>query len=86
MGAISAARSLPAKDFKRLQFVSRDGTNMFDYFDTPVSSCYYPLLDAGEILARSLVKAVEGAGIATLQTVERTQLIVRPHRTIGETL
>jgi len=86
MGAIAAARVLPAKESGAIQFVSRDGTNMFDYFDTPVSSCYYPLLDAGEYLAASLVKAVEGAEVETLQTIERTQLIERPHRTRGETI
>ena len=48
--------------------------------------CYYPLLDVGEMLAQYLVKAVEGAGIETLQTVERTTFIERPHRTIGETM
>jgi DNA-binding LacI/PurR family transcriptional regulator len=67
-------------------FVSRDGTNLFDYFEPPVSSCYYPLLDAGEYLAGALVKAVEGAGVETLQTIERTRLIERPHRTLGETI
>ena len=86
MGAISAARALPAEEFKQLHFVSRDGTNIFDYFEPPVSSCYYPLLDVGEMLARNLVAAVEGAGIETLQTVERTTFIERPHRTIGETI
>ena len=70
----------------QLLFVSRDGTNMFDYFDTPVSSCYYPLLDAGERIAGALVKAVEGAGVNTLQFVEQTEFIQRPHRTRGETL
>ena len=44
------------------------------------------LLDVGEMLAQYLVKAVEGAGIETLQTVERTTFIERPHRTIGETI
>jgi LacI family transcriptional regulator len=86
MGAISAARALPAKEFKQLHFVSRDGTNIFDYFEPAVSSCYYPLLDVGEMLARNLVAAVEGAGVETLQTVERTTFIERPHRTIGETI
>jgi hypothetical protein len=28
--------------------------------------------------------SVEGAGVETLQTVERTTFIERPHRTIGE--
>jgi len=86
MGAISAARALPPKEFKRLHFVSRDGTNIFDYFEPAVSSCYYPLLDVGERLAQHLVKAVEGAGVETLQTVERATFIERPHRTIGETI
>jgi LacI family transcriptional regulator len=86
MGALSAARVLPATEFQALGFVSRDGTNIFDYFDTPVSSCYYPLLDAGERIASALVKAVEGAGVNTLQFVERTEFIQRPHRTRGETL
>lgn len=86
MGAMSAVHTLPVGDRLTMQFVSRDGTNMFDYFDTPVSSCYFPLLDAGEYLAASLVKAVEGAPVASLQTVERTQFVERPHRTRGETI
>ena len=86
MGAISAVRALPPKEARQMQFVSRDGTNIFDYVEPPVSSCYYPLLDVGEMLAQNLVKAVEGAGIETLQTVERTTFIERPHRTIGETI
>jgi LacI family transcriptional regulator len=86
LGAISAGRTLPAAEFARLQFVSRDGTNMFDYFEPPVSSCYYSLLDAGEFLAGALVKAVQGVPTAALQTVERVAFVERPHRTIGETL
>lgn len=86
LGAISAARALPPKEFRMIGFVSRDGTNLFDYFEPFVSSCYYPLLDAGEYLASTLVKAVEGAGVETLQSVGRTQLIERPHRTRGETI
>ena len=77
---------MPDREARKLGFVSRDGTNIFDYFEPPVSSCYYPLLDVGEMLAQYLVKAVEGAGIETLQTVERTTFIERPHRTIGETI
>lgn len=86
MGAISAARTLPEAAFRRMQFVSRDGTNVFDYFEPPVSSCYYPMLDIGERLARDLVQAVEGAGVETLQTIAQTTLIERPHRTRGETI
>ena len=86
MGAVTAARALPPKEFKGTGFVSRDGTNVFDYFETPVSSCYFPLLDAGEVLAASLVKAVEGAPVHSLQIVERTHFVERPHRTRGETL
>jgi LacI family transcriptional regulator len=86
LGAISAARSLSPAQFKAIGFVSRDGTNLFDYFEPPVSSSFYPLLDAGEYLAAALVKAVEGAAVATLQSVERTQFIERPHRTRGETM
>jgi LacI family transcriptional regulator len=86
MGAISATRALPPADAKAIGFVSRDGTNLFDYFDTPVSSCYFPLLDAGEILATSLVKAVEGVASEALQAVEQTSFVERPHRTIGETI
>ncbi len=86
MGAIGAARALPAKTFARLGFVSRDGTRIFDYFEPPVSSSFFPLLDAGEALARALVQAVEGADVASLQSVQRTELIVRPHLTRGETL
>lgn len=85
MGAIGATRTLPPEEFARTQFVSRDGTNLFDYFEPPISSCYYPLLDAGETLTRSLVKAVEGAEVSSLQMIERTSLIERP-RTRGETI
>lgn len=71
LGAISAGRTLPAKEFEELQYVSRDGTNMFDYFEPPVSSCYYSLLDVGEYLAGALVKAVQGVPTVGIQTVER---------------
>ncbi|MEO6396186.1 MAG: LacI family DNA-binding transcriptional regulator, partial [Devosia sp.] len=77
LGAISAGRMLPPEEFSKLQFVSRDGTNLFDYFEPPVSSCYYSLLDAGEFLAGSLVKAVEGTPISALQTIERVTFIER---------
>lgn len=86
MGAISAGRTLNSTAFQKLGFVSRDGTNMFDYFEPAVSSCYFPLLDVGEYLAAALVKAVEGAPVASLQTIEKTQFIERPHRNIGETI
>lgn len=86
LGAISAGRSLGRSEFDRLGFVSRDGTNMFDYFEPAVSSCYFPLLDVGDYLAAALVKAVEGAPVASLQTIEKTHFIERPHRTLGETI
>lgn len=86
LGAISAGRSLEPARFKGLGFVSRDGTNMFDYFEPAVSSCYFALLDVGEYLAAALVKAVEGAPTTSLQTIEKAQFIERPHRTLGETL
>lgn len=86
LGAISGGRSLSPAKFGRLGFVSRDGTNMFDYFEPPVSSCYFPLLDVGEYLAAALVKAVEGAPVASLQTIEKTRFVERPHRTLGETI
>jgi hypothetical protein len=59
---------------------------MFDYFEPPVSSCYYSLLDVGEYLAGALVKAVQGVPTAGIQTVERVTFVERPHRTIGETI
>jgi LacI family transcriptional regulator len=86
LGAVSAGRTLPAEEFNRLQFVSRDGTNMFDYFEPPISSCYYSLLDAGEFLAGALVKAVEGVPTASLQIVEQVTFVERPHRDVGETI
>jgi LacI family transcriptional regulator len=86
MGALSAARSLPLAEFSALGFVSRDGTNLFDYFDAAVSSCYFPMLDAGEQLARLLVSAVEGAKVTALQRIARTEFIERPRRWRGETL
>jgi LacI family transcriptional regulator len=86
MGAIAACRALPAKEFARTAFVSRDGTNFFDYYEPPVSSCFYPLLDAGQALATALVQAVEGAPVTALQRVEQAEFIGRPHRTIGETI
>lgn len=86
IGAVSAVRELPSAEMQSVSFVSRDGTNLFDYFEPPVSSCYFPLLDAGEYLATALVKAVEGAPHAALQLVEKTQFIERPHRTYSETM
>ncbi|MGV3490757.1 MAG: substrate-binding domain-containing protein [Devosia sp.] len=83
LGAISAARSLPRDEFDRLGFVSRDGTNLFDYFETPVSSCYYPLIEVGEALSRALVEAVDGAPVSELQMVEQARLVVRPAKVAG---
>lgn len=86
MGTIAACRALPAADFARMMFVSRDGTNFFDYYEPPVSSCFYPLLDAGQALAAMLVSALEGTPVETLQRVEQTAFIRRPHANLGETL
>lgn len=86
LGVVSACRQLGKKVLERSGFVSRDGTNLFDYFDPAISSCFFPLLDAGEALATALVKAVEGAPFASLQRVEQVRFVERPHPNLGETL
>ena len=78
IGTLGACRALPRKDFARCGFVSRDGTTLFDYLEPPVSSLYFPLLEAGQRLSAALVQAVEGKPARELQWLERARLIVRP--------
>lgn len=78
LGAVRAARDLPAAEFARLGFVSRDGTRLFDYLTPDVSSLYYPLFDAGQHLSETLIQSIQGTPIAGLQRLEKAELIVRP--------
>lgn len=77
MGAIAACRVLGPDAFSRTAFVSRCGTSFFDYYEPAVSSCYYPLLDAGRALAGALVRAIEGTPVAALQRLERACFVRR---------
>lgn len=75
IGTISAARQLAPTSFGDLDFVSRDGTNLFDFMRPAVSSCYFPILDAGRSLAAGLVQAVEGQ--SRMHIVQRVSLVAR---------
>ena len=75
IGTISAARNLSPSRLDGFDFVSRDGTSLFDFTRPAVSSCYFPILDAGRRLAEGLVQTVEGR--ARMQVVESVRLIER---------
>lgn len=76
IAAVHACREL-GLDLGALDFVSRDGTRFFDYSEPAVSSCYYPIFDAGQQLIELLMKAIEGTPPGQLQTLRKTELIVR---------
>jgi len=77
VGTIRACRDLPPADYARCGFVSRDGTNLFDYLQPPVSSLYFPLLEAGRRISSGLVSLIQhGAGQAANE-LERARLIPR---------
>lgn len=75
IGTIAAARQLAASRLDGFDFVSRDGTGLFDFLRPAVSSCYFPILDAGRRLAEGLVQVVEGS--ASMQVVETVSLVER---------
>jgi LacI family transcriptional regulator len=77
IGTISATRTLAPERFNRLDFVSRDGTTLFDFMQPPVSSCYFPIFEAGRQLARGLVRVVSGTPADEIQTIETTRLVER---------
>ncbi|MEO6012716.1 MAG: LacI family DNA-binding transcriptional regulator [Devosia sp.] len=77
LGTLRACRDLPEAVFRSLGFVSRDGSQLFDYIQPAVSSLYYPLFDAGKHLTEMLVEVIRGAPVASLQKVERAELIIR---------
>lgn len=77
IGTISATRDLAPVGAERFDFVSRDGTTLFDFIQPPVSSCYFPILEAGRQLAQGLVRAVSGTPVSEIQTVETTRLVER---------
>lgn len=77
IGTLGACRTLSRKELGQCGFVSRDGTTLFDYLEPPVSSLYYPLLEAGKRLSAALVAAVEGRPATELQWLERARLVVR---------
>ena len=77
IGTLGACRALPRKELARCGFVSRDGTTLFDYLEPPVSSLYFPLMEAGQRLSAALVQAIEGRPARELQWLERARLIAR---------
>jgi len=74
VGTIRACRDLPPDDYARCGFVSRDGTNLFDYLQPPVSSVYFPLLEAGRQISADLISIVQGAPSETIQDLWRAEL------------
>ena len=77
LGTIRACRDLPADRYARCGFVSRDGTNLFDYLQPPVSSLYFPLLEAGRRLSAGLVAIVQGASPEGFQELQVAELLAR---------
>ena len=77
LGTIRACRDLPPEAFARCGFVSRDGTKLFDYLQPPVSSVYFPLLEAGRQISADLVDIIHGAEAETTQRLERAELVPR---------
>lgn len=77
IGTISATRAMAPMGVGRFDFVSRDGTTLFDFMQPAVSSCYFPILEAGRQLAQGLVRAVRGAPVGEIQTVKSTHLVER---------
>jgi LacI family transcriptional regulator len=76
LAAIKACRTLGV-DLSQIDFVSRDGTHFFDFFEPKVSSCYYPQIEAGKALSSMLIEAIGGAPPDSLQRVVRTEFISR---------
>jgi LacI family transcriptional regulator len=77
LGVIRACRDLPAEDYARCGFVSRDGTSLFDYLQPPVSSLYYPILEAGRRISAGLVSMVQDGPSEAINALERATLIPR---------
>jgi LacI family transcriptional regulator len=77
LGVIRACRDLPAEDHARCGFVSRDGTSLFDYLQPPVSSLYYPILEAGRRISAGLVSLVQEGPSEAVNALERATLIPR---------
>lgn len=77
VGIIRACRDLPAADYANCGFVSRDGTNLFDYLQPPVSSVYFPLLEAGRQISANLIAMVQGAPGETIHDLKRAELLPR---------
>lgn len=77
VGTIRACRDLPAEDYARCGFVSRDGTNLFDYLQPPVSSVYFPILEAGRQLSAGLISIVQGAPAESIHELKRAELLPR---------
>lgn len=76
LAAVKACRTL-GLDLDRIDFVSRDGTRFFDFFEPAVSSCYYPQIEAGKALSGMLIEAIGGAPLASLQRIVRTEFVER---------
>lgn len=76
IGTVRACRDLPPEDFARCGFVSRDGTNLFDYLQPAVSSVYFPLFEAGRSISADLVSKVQGSN-ALVEDLRHATLIAR---------
>jgi LacI family transcriptional regulator len=77
IGTVRACRDQPPEDRARCAFVSRDGTNLFEYLQPPVSSVYFPLLEAGRQISSDLVAMVQGAPADSVRRMRRAELIAR---------
>jgi LacI family transcriptional regulator len=77
IGTIRACRDLSPEDNARCGFVSRDGTTLFDYLQPPVSSVYFPLLEAGRQVSAGLVSIMQGAPASTIRELKRAELLPR---------
>jgi LacI family transcriptional regulator len=76
LASVRACRVL-GLDLNRIDFVSRDGTRLFDFFEPGVSSCYYPQIEAGRILSSMLIEAIAGAPFESLQRIVRSEFVRR---------
>jgi LacI family transcriptional regulator len=77
LGTIRACRDLAADDYAHCGFVSRDGTNLFDYLQPPVSSMYFPLLEAGRLISAGLVSMVQDGQAGMVKELRKAELIPR---------
>lgn len=77
IGTLSATQTLVPAGPGYFDFVSRDGTTLFDFMQPNISSCFFPILEAGRQLAQGLVRAIAGAPVSEIQNVQSTRLVER---------